>query len=304
MKFSITVPATSANLGPGFDSLGLALSLYNRFEVSYPGSGRISGCEARFACDDNLFISAMRWASGRLGFSPPPIDLDIEAAVPVARGLGSSATMIAGGAAAALVLAGKIRGDFSAADRAFVLEAAAAMEGHPDNAAPAVWGGFCASILGPGAGQVTTHSCPVDPLWRFHALVPPFELSTAVARAALPDSIPRSDAVYNLGRAALVALAFERMDLSLLASACSDRLHQPYRARLIPGWDRIVDACFSAGAAAVWLSGAGPTVMAVTDEKASSSFAISMEPILESMERGPWKIFSLSADPGGLRLFS
>ncbi len=301
MKFSISVPATSANLGPGFDCLGLALGLHNRFDVSSPGSGRITGCEERFACGDNLFLESLRAASLKLGFVPPEIDLGIDASVPVARGLGSSATMAAGGAAAALVLAGRVEGDFSRADRAFVLEAAAAMEGHPDNAAPAVWGGFCASILGPEPGKVTALSCPVDPRWRFHALVPPFELPTAVARAALPDSIPRSDAVYNLGRAALVALAFERGDMGLLASACADRLHQPYRKLLIPGYDRIVEACASAGAV-VWLSGAGPTILAVTEEGSAGSFAASLDPVLASMKEGPWMMLSLAADPQGLRI--
>jgi homoserine kinase len=309
MRFGIKVPATSANLGPGFDALGAALSLYDSFEVTCPGTGVILGCEAKYANRDNLFIKALAAASAALGVPEPAVDLRIEAFIPPARGLGSSAALIVGGTAAALVLArggDEVLG-FTDEDRNFILKVAARLEGHPDNAAPAVHGGFCASILVPeasGGKTVFTSSSPIDPSWRFHAMIPPFELSTAVARAALPDTLPRSDAVFNLGRAALVALAFEKRDLILLGEACEDRIHQPYRKLLIPGWNEVTEAVAEAGARAVWLSGAGPTILAVTSAAAADGFARALAPVLASRPEGQWELKTLAADPRGVTLYS
>ncbi|MCX7027819.1 MAG: homoserine kinase [Spirochaetes bacterium] len=309
MRFYIRVPATSANLGPGFDALGAALSLYNNFEIDFPGSGRISGCEERYANRDNLFIKALAAASTELGLAEPAIDLRINASIPPARGLGSSAAMNVGGAAAALVLArgASAAAGFSSEDRSFILKTSALLEGHPDNAASAVYGGFCASISVPegknGGFGIFTSSSPIDPTWRFHAMIPPFELSTAVARAALPDTLSRSDAVFNLGRAALVALAFEKRDLALLGAACADRIHQPYRKLLIPGWKEVSEATAAAGAKAVWLSGAGPTILAVTSDQDAPAFAQALAPVLASRPEGPWALETLTADPFGVTLY-
>ena len=308
---TIRVPATTANLGPGFDALGVALSLYDVFRVRPALSTSVSGCERKYSGPDNLFLGAMRYASGLLGEKAPEIKLDIEAAIPLARGLGSSAALIVGGVAAALLLSPKrVSGSgFDAGELGFILDASAALEGHPDNAASAVFGGFCASIALPAdkaaqgvPSKIVCSRGEVAPDWVFHALVPPFELPTAEARAALPDLLPRADAVFNLGRAALVALAFEKKDASVLSAACGDRIHQRYRKTLIPGYDEVTEACGKAGASAVWLSGAGPSILALTtDDSVGGSFAAAIDPVLRGRGEGPWRHMMFSADSEGVR---
>ena len=317
----IHVPATSANIGPGFDTLGVALSLGNDFLLERAGSTSISGCEEKYAGFDNLFLRAMRRASGLLGLRTPDVALRIDARIPLARGLGSSAAMIVGGIAAAVLLdEGRQEGSpLASSERQFILDAAAAMEGHPDNVAPAIFGGFCVSIEaeapregisrgernspreGTPAPRVLCSRSSVDPGWGFHALIPPFELPTREARAALPATLPRADAVYNIGRAALVALAFEKKDAAALGAACDDKLHQPYRKGLIPGYDIVTKACRDAGASAVWLSGAGPTIIALTvGHEAGARFSAMIAPVLASRPEGPWLQETLSADQEGL----
>jgi len=310
MSVVIRVPATTANLGPGFDTLGVALSLHNVFRVEPALHTSILGCEEKYRGSDNLFLRAMRYASGLLGEPAPEVHLEIAADIPLARGLGSSAAMIAGGVAAAVLLQAERPGRlaFDAGERQFILDAAAAMEGHPDNAASAVFGGFCASIaLSPDTKKpdeppkILCSRSDVVSGWVFHALIPPFELSTMEARAALPAVLPRADAVFNLGRAALVALAFEKKDAGILSAACEDKIHQQYRKALIPGYGEVTDACRKAGATAVWLSGAGPTILALTtEEPISSFFADAIAPVLGERNEGPWKHLVLSADSEGV----
>lgn len=325
MKFTIRVPATTANIGPGFDALGVALSLDNTFEVESAERTSVSGCERKYAGPTNLFLRSMRYAAEIQDRPAPEVRLSIDARIPLARGLGSSAAMTAGGVAAALLLGGGRREGtpLDDAEKRFIFEVSAAMEGHPDNAAPAVFGGFCGSIVenpSKGGGAVGAEEacsalgrrgdlpfrsrcarCEVDPDWGFHALIPSFELSTKKARAALPASLSRQDAVFNLGRAALVALAFEKRDAALLGAACEDRVHQPYRKALIPGYDEVTEACRAAGAAAVWLSGSGPTILALTvGVEACQRLARLLAPALAARPEGPWRHEILSADPEGL----
>lgn len=304
MTYSIRVPATSANLGPGFDSLGLALSVYNRFKVRESDRTVVTGCEPKYAGPSNMFLVALREACSRLGASVPEVELDIFAEIPLARGMGSSAAMSVGGAAAAILLRGGKRdpdrqGNFDQAQRRFILDTAAALEGHPDNAVPAAFGGFCVSSARPG-GSIFSR-CEVPAEWRFHALVPPFELSTADARAALPRLVPLGDAAFNAGGAALMALAFAHNDPSLIREACEDKLHQPYRKFLIPGYGKVTEACAGLGARGVWLSGAGPTVMALTSShREDEEFAKGIDPVLQSMDEGPWRRITLRADSHGV----
>jgi homoserine kinase len=275
----------------------------------------VLGCEKKYAGPGNLFLRSMRYAAEILGGPAPEVRLSIDARIPLARGLGSSAAMTAGGVAAALLLDGGRREGtpLDEVEKRFIFEVSAAMEGHPDNAAPAVFGGFCGSIVeNPSKGgephcldslpfRSRCARCEVDPNWGFHALIPPFELSTKEARAALPASLSRQDAVFNLGRAALVALAFEKRDAALLGAACEDRVHQPYRKALISGYDEVTEACRGAGAAAVWLSGSGPTILALTvGVEAGQRLAGLLAPALAARPEGPWRHEILSADPEGL----
>jgi homoserine kinase len=284
----IHVPATSANIGPGFDSLGVALSLGNDFVLERAGRTSVSGCEEKYAGPDNLFLSAMRHASDLLGLRTPIVALRIDARIPLARGLGSSAAMIVGGIAAAVLLDER-RSEglaLTSGERQFILDAAATMEGHPDNVAPAIFGGFCASIEtdasrdGNPPRRVLCSRSSIDPSWGFHALIPPFELPTREARTAL---------------------AFEKGDAAMLGAACDDKLHQPYRKGLIPGYDAVTKACRDSGASAIWLSGAGPTILALTVGKAAeTSFSEAIASVLASRPEGLWRRETLSADQKGL----
>ena len=320
MKLRIMVPATSANLGPGFDALGLALALYNEFEFSDGddiGSAAlrtagadllIRGCPDEFAGPDNLFAEAYRTALHELGLPWRGLHLDITTRVPLARGLGSSATLLVAGVAAAAARRAEAAGaDPAAVDRAFILDLAARMEGHPDNVAPSIHGGFCAAIMaeprdgGPARTTVCRAALGGDIV--FHALVPPFELSTQEARAALPKTLPMKDAVFNTGRAAMTACAFVTGNYALLADACDDRLHQPWRAPLIPGYAEITEAARSCGALAVWLSGAGPTILAPTRRGGEARrFGAAIDPVLNRQAAGAWQRLVLDPDNEGVRI--
>lgn len=288
------VPATSANLGPGFDCLGVALDLYNHYEISEADGLRISGCEDEYAGEDNLFLRSFRRGLEELGSPFRGARIHIAADIPIARGLGSSSACIVGGLLAASALG---RGNLGA-ER--VLELATEIEGHPDNVAAALMGGFVVSVA--GGGKVETARAPVSAGLAFCALVPPFALETSKARAALPRSVSFADAAFNAGRAALMAAAFMGGDYSRLAAACADRLHQPYRAALIPGYAEVVGAAGKAGALGVFLSGAGPTVMAICEARDEAAFATRIAESLAGRSEGPWRLIVLHADNEGALL--
>lgn len=306
----VRVPATSANIGPGFDALGVAVGLYDDFYVDdsdWRDGGRdadsisISGCPDEYSNSDNLFARAHRRALEELGLQFRGLCVRIDAAIPLARGLGSSAAMIAGGIAAASAEARARTGADAGFDREFVMDLAARMEGHPDNAAPAVYGGFCAAIArerSSGGGPLVSRF-ELDEALRFEALIPPFELPTSQARAALPGTLPLRDAAYNAGHAAMVACAFASRDWKLLGEACGDRIHQPWRAPLIPGYAEIVERCVAAGALGVWLSGAGPTIMALGTGP-GDRFAAAVDPLLAERPEGAWKRLRLAPDNAGI----
>ncbi|OGG43806.1 MAG: homoserine kinase [Candidatus Handelsmanbacteria bacterium RIFCSPLOWO2_12_FULL_64_10] len=262
----LRVPATTANLGPGFDALGLALTLYNRVSVeivegpdiavSVQGEG-----EGRIPKDGtNRFCVAMKRVYDRLGRPTPGLRVRMEVAIPLARGLGSSATAAVGGLVAANRLCGSPLSD------ADLIGLATDIEGHPDNAVPCLLGGFTAAAH--ADGQVSyVRALPGGPI-RAVVAIPDFELETAKARAALPESVSLRDAVYNVTHTALVTLAFARGDFGVLRAAVRDRLHQPYRAPLIPGMERVFDAALSAGALGAAISGAGPALIAFVQDDA------------------------------------
>lgn len=320
MRLRIRVPATSANLGPGFDALGIALAMYNDFrfadgddlagaDLRMAGADlRIRGCPDEFTGPDNLFAEAYRAALDELGLPWRGLSLGIGTRVPLARGLGSSATLLVAGVAAAAARRAELSGeDPAAVDRSFILDLAARMEGHPDNVAPAIHGGFCAAIMaepaGGGLARTTVCRAALGEDIVFHALIPPFELPTKEARAALPATVSLRDAAFNAGRAAMTACAFATGNYELLADACEDRLHQPWRAPLIPGYGEISGACRGAGALGVWLSGAGPTILAPTrrgDE--SLRFGQAIDPLLRRQGAGAWERLVLDPDNEGVRI--
>ena len=261
----VTVPASSANLGPGFDVLALALDLVNtydvweiptelRIEVEGEGAGLIARDQ------DNLFYTAMTSYFVLAGYQPSGLHIREQNRIPLGRGLGSSAATIVGGLVAARSISGYRMDD----ER--LLNLAGSLEGHPDNVAAALGGGFIL-VLPEEGEQYSVRRLP----WPMHVgcvlFVPELLVSTDSARALLPRSYPREDVVHNLSRVALFVAAVQEGRAEDLALATQDRLHQPYRRELVPGFDDIIAAALGAGALGAFLSGAGPTVMALFDRR-------------------------------------
>lgn len=260
---SVEAAATSANLGPGFDVLALALSLRLRVKVEALSEGpttldvRGEGAGRLKADGSNRFLAGLEQGLRDLGVEPPggwKIAMDNE--IPIARGLGSSAAATVAGLMSAQALAG-----FLPADR--VLALAAELEGHPDNAAAALHGGFVVVGRDPAseAWRVARFEPPSD--LRAVVFVPTAELSTERMRDALPESVQRRDAVHNVAGASLVVAAMAGGDLSLLAAMSHDRLHEPYRAQIYPAFEELKRAAVAAGAFGAALSGAGSSVIAL-----------------------------------------
>ncbi|MBW4483898.1 MAG: homoserine kinase [Tildeniella torsiva UHER 1998/13D] len=262
---SVTVPATTANIGPGFDCLGAALTLYNHFRfTALDGAAgtvaiAVSGLEAdRVVMDSsNLVYKAFTYFYEQQGLAVPAVEIAIDLAVPLARGLGSSSTAIVGGLLGANALCE------TPLDQSAVVEMAIALEGHPDNVVPALIGG-CQLAVGNADGPATL--CPIP----WHAdivpvvIVPDFELSTAAARQVLPTSYSRADAIFNTAHLGLLLRGLESGREDWLRVALGDRIHQPYRQSLIPGYDAVTAAALAAGAYGLVISGAGPTLLALT----------------------------------------
>ena len=277
MKISIRVPATSANLGPGFDALGLALDLWNEttvtsaeeFLVTVTGEGEDRLAPGR----NNLIVRAAQKLAERVGKTLPPFHAECVNHVPLSSGMGSSSAAILTG-----LLAGNALLDepFS---REEILNFASEMEGHPDNVAPALLGGLVVAII--NEGQVIARQIPIGMDMCITIVLPDFYLPTKQARAALPKRISMKNAVHNISRAVLVTEAFRTGDLSLLGKVMTDTLHQPYRLPLIPGAHSALDAAKEAGADAVALSGAGPGLIAFSS-KAEAGIGESMKRTFEA----------------------
>jgi homoserine kinase len=265
---TVTVPATTANLGPGFDCIGAALSLYNRFQFSLLESSAteklkitVTGQEAsKVKTDDsNLAYQAFVKLYDRLNQSPPPIALHIDMQVPLARGLGSSATAIVGGLVGANEVAGKPLSQVE------VMQLAIELEGHPDNVVPALLGGcrLAATETPDGAWQIC--DIPWHPDIVPVVAIPDFELSTAEARRVLPTDYSKADAIFNAAHLGLLVRALATGDRDWLRCALQDKIHQPYRQSMIQGYEAVQKAAMNAGACGMVISGAGPTLLALTN---------------------------------------
>ena len=280
MKFTIKVPATSANLGPGFDALGLALDLWNQttitpanefaVHVTGEGAGKLTSGK------NNLIVRAAQRLAEHAGKPLPPFHAECVNQIPLSSGMGSSSAAIITGLMAGNALLEK---PFS---REEILNLACDMEGHPDNVASAMMGGLVVSTMERGEviarkihimGEQGGHAGP--PL-RITIVLPDFYLPTKQARAALPKKVSMKNAIHNISRTALVVEALRNGDLDLLGKVMTDKLHQPYRLRLIPGAASAMEAAKDAGASAVALSGAGPSVIAFSTGEAD---------VRESMKR-------------------
>jgi homoserine kinase len=295
MRVRVRIPASSANLGPGFDALALALALHNEVyidegervavAVEGEGAGRLDagarnivarGAQAAFEAAGHPFRGATIRCINR---------------IPLSRGLGSSAAAWVGGLVGANALLGE------PLDRDTILTLAAKAEGHPDNVAAAMLGGLTVSCA--VGERVSAVSLPVPPELRWVVLVPDIESSTREARAVLPESVPRADAVFNVQRVSLLLAALGGGRADLLELAMTDRLHQPYRQRLFPWLEKVTKAAQDAGALGSALSGAGPSVLAVVHEP-TDRVARAMEDALRS-SGASGKAISLAVDTAGAR---
>lgn len=257
---SVQVPATTSNLGPGFDTLGVALQLYDRLNVTATRSRVVTFVSSLGSAEQeaaNLIVSeAAKLFFKRARQRPFGMIVQLTSNVPILRGLGASAALRVGVLAALNELTQR---HF---DRPELLELATELEHHPDNAAAAIFGGFTAA--GFVDGHVRCIKFSVSPRLKFVALIPRYQVSTIRARRLVPPMFSRADTLHNLNRAALIAAAFAAAQYESLRGLLEDRVHQPYREQLIPQLNRVIRAGEKAGAIGGWLSGSGPTVICVT----------------------------------------
>ena len=294
----VRVPATSANLGPGFDTLGLALGFYDELTVvAQSGSGatvEISGegavgSAAPVATDENnLVVRTIHFAFNKAGVSAPGLKLHASNQIPHSRGMGSSSAAIVSGLMAAQGLLSGIH-EFSEQD---LLSMATELEGHPDNVAPALFGGLTIAWMtdeGPRVKKLLVHR-GVSPL----VLVPSFTMSTKLARSLQPESVPHEDAIFNVSRSSLLVAALTQSP-ELLFEATEDKLHQDYRADAMPETSSLIKVLRENGFAAV-VSGAGPSILVLCSDPAQRLAAAQ---VVAQYEETPWRSLMLAVDFAG-----
>lgn len=287
-QVTVKVPATTANLGPGFDTVGCALTLYATYTFSrLDGEVRVSDSLERYQNEKNLAIVAFKQALKYMHVPFNGIELCVKSNIPISRGLGSSAATIVGGVLAANAFCGKKLSK----EECFAI--ATEIEGHPDNIAPALYGGLTASFMDGNVPHCAKYD--INDKWHFTALVPDFKLSTFRARAALPRAVSVRDAVYNISRTAVTLKALETGDESMLKISLNDRLHQPYRKVLIPEYSKVESIAKSYNASAVYLSGAGPTILCIST---NGKFSDSIRRPLSKL-RNKWDVMPLKVDTLG-----
>ncbi|OGH98193.1 MAG: homoserine kinase [Candidatus Melainabacteria bacterium GWF2_32_7] len=270
VKVSVKVPATTANLGPGFDCFGIALSLYNVITVEetvYPTTGlqiNILGEEEEGTTssliptnESNVIYKAIELLYNYTGQTPPALRINIQSNIPIAKGLGSSASVIMGGVLAANQLLG------NPADEAALLSVANEVEGHPDNITPAMLGGFVLSSA-EDDGSIIYRKVDWPQEWKLTVCIPDYELATQISRSVLPQTVNFSDAAFNAKRCAMFIEALHSKDDELMKYALTDRLHQPYRSRLVPGYNEIKENLKEIDILGTVISGAGPSILVIS----------------------------------------
>jgi len=269
----IKVPATTANLGAGFDCIGMALSLNNEFEFTLSEKTSLTvvgdGAQQITLNEDNLLYKSFLYFYQQTELTPPEIDIKISINVPLARGLGSSATAIVAGLLSANYFASRQLPQEKLMDMAIELE------GHPDNVVPAFLGNCILSVGEKGYWQFASIEC--HPEIKLIVAIPDFELSTESARAVLPKQLSYSDAVYNIAHLGLLIKGLETANESWLKEALKDKLHQPYRKSLIKGYDEIYQTVMDNGAYGMVISGAGPTLLTLCNQKHTENIITSIQ---------------------------
>ena len=295
----VQVPATTANIGPGFDCLGAALTLYNRFQFTVlPESSErtptlcieVEGLEAARVQTNaqNLAYKAFCTFFEKIHHPIPNLHLKISLGVPLARGLGSSATAIVGGLLGANAITGNLL------SQSQLLDLAIAIEGHPDNVAPALLGGCQLAAMDPSTQDWTI--CPIQ--WSSKIVpivaIPDFELSTAAARAVLPQQCSYPNAIFNMAHLGLLIKGLETAQTEWIRVALHDRLHQPFRAGLISGFSEVQTAALAAGAEGLVISGAGPTLLALSLSE--------IAPLVADQMRSAWQRQGVTAQVSLLQI--
>ena len=275
MKVSVKVPATTANFGSGFDCIGMALPIYNIItieETVLPGTGIEINIISETDDDDdfaiehiprdenNIIYKAVEMLYNSIGQSPSELKINIRSQIPIAKGLGSSASIIVGGLLAANELLNK------PADEVALLSIATEVEGHPDNVTPAIVGGLVLTSLEED-GSIIYRKLPWPEEWQLTVCIPDYELATDISRSVLPTEVPLKDATFNTRRTAMFIEALHTKDAELMKLALQDRLHQPYRTKLVPGLQDIIDNLkHEENVLGCVLSGAGPSILIVSQK--------------------------------------
>lgn len=298
-KVKVRVPGTSANIGPGFDSLGVALSIYNYIEAEETQSGlsiEIVDAETKEYLptnEKNLVYKAMKYLFDKAGYQPKGLKLTLESHVPVTRGLGSSSACIIGGLVCANVLAGE---PFS---RREMMAMATQLEGHCDNVCTAMAGGFTVSVFQKDEVFYYSHKMPGD--LKFLALIPDYAVTTQKARNTLPGYYPKRDVTFNISHASLLVASIVSGDYDNLLCAMDDRMHEPYRKVFIDGYNKIYNKLKSYGAMGTYISGSGPTMISIVEADDADFF---LEDITAYMQKAypTWTVKLLDVDNEGVKI--
>lgn len=292
--YKVRVPGTSANIGPGFDSLGIAFNIYNEFNFLEIEDGlEFNGFKKEFCNEENIVYRAMKLCFERANYKIKGLRIDlVKEDIPISRGLGSSSSCIVAG----LIGANLIMGNYFTKDELFKL--GVEIEGHPDNIAPAFFGGMIISVI--EDNKVIYNEIPIKEGIKFISLIPSFELETSCARKVLPEKVDFKDAIYNISRVSLMISAFVSGKFELLKYGCKDILHEKYRSPLIRNYNLIYNKILELNALCCFLSGAGPTIMAIVkDEDIDIIENIRMFLKDENLD---WTIKELKIDNFGARL--
>ena len=291
----VRVPATSANIGAGFDCIGIALTMYNYAEFEEnDGIEIISEDDNDVPTDEsNMIYSSAKAVYDECGTEFRGLRIRQSSNIPMTRGLGSSSACLVAGLVGANELLGRPLGN------QHIIDLAAELEGHPDNTTPAVVGGFVTAVLNENGVYYKRQT--VSDNIGFTAMVPPFTLSTEYARSVLPKTYTREDAVYNISRAALLASSLPSGDVEGIRAAIGDRMHEQYRIGLIKDGQAVLNTAKDAGAYGVFISGAGPTIIAIHDSN-DIGFAKRTEEMLKSSEICGWTLHTLECDLQGVSL--
>lgn len=290
----VKVPCSSANFGPGFDSIGIALNLYNTFSICEIANGLIiDGCPLEFQNSNNIIYKAMEIVFKKVGYTPSGIKISIKSDIPISRGLGSSSSCIIGGMVAANYLSG------NKLSKEEIIDLATKMEGHPDNVVPCFLGGLIVALFD---GEKTYYEkISFESKVKFFAMYPSFNLSTKKARNVLPEQLDFKFAMSNIATTSFLVASIANNNFKNIKHSMKNVIHESFRENLIPNFSDIKNKALNLNALGVCLSGAGPTIMAIVSED-NVSFKNSMDSFLKDLDNN-WIIKELSICTNGTIIY-